>query len=170
MTGPGKRKRGRGGSVPSPKERRILWEAIRTTSSYPSSVPPQVPLPNGNRMRIACQYHINSGGQKMGQICREREVLLLLKPLQKEDTAWSSIDAGVRLASVLHIPVSGSSETQHACRIPRVVKRGGERGGSPLLSHRKGDRRENPLQCCGYTHRADKGVRMPEKRSICQIG
>ena len=35
VTGAGKRKRGRGGSVPSPKERRTLWQATPTTSSYP---------------------------------------------------------------------------------------------------------------------------------------
>ena len=50
--------------------------------------------------------------EENGEVCRKRDVLLLLKPLQKEDTARSSIDAGDRFASVLRIPVSGGSEIE----------------------------------------------------------
>jgi hypothetical protein len=57
VTGAGKGKRGRGGSVPSPKERRTLWEASLTSSSYlpPQSIPPQVP--SVNRV-FACEYPV----------------------------------------------------------------------------------------------------------------
>ncbi len=217
VTGPrGQRKRGRGGSFPSPKERRTLWEAIRTTSSYPSSVPPQVPSAHGNRIRISCQaastVRYSYRGQKREKsagnwrnLPGKRGPHSFLRLLPKEDAAWNPIEAGARSALLpcgFPFQAGGRRSTRvgflvgkvadrrgpiggpHALRdvhpggrchasgvsCTRRMTRGGERGGSPLLSHRKGDRREIPLQCCGYTHRADKRMRMPEKGSICQIG
>ena len=218
MTGPrAKRKRGRGGSVPSPKERRTLWESIRTTSSYP---PHQYHHRFLCRMIIACEYrvkpHRQSGtrtaGRKgrnlpeNGEICREREAptlssgccrrrtqygiqskrepALLLCPVDSHfrrwgeavrvsDFSWERLPAsrgrwaGLMRSGAL---IRAEDVTQAACPAPAVWQKV-VREEAPLSSPTgRGIGGKLRLQCCGYTHRADKGRRMPEKTSICQIG
>ena len=125
MTGPGKKRAGKGWQRPFPEgEKNPVEGNSNCVFLPPPSVPPQVPSSHGNRIRISCQPQSTEWrscrGQKREKSPRERRPPLFSQAAEKEGHSMEFNRSGTpHCSSVLPIPISGGRETQYACRIPR---------------------------------------------------